>query len=264
VTMAGARSAAAGVAAALVAAGCAGQPLVDPGPLSNTVAHGWETTMPVGSVFTDGLEVLHLDGHQPAVINSVTMVGDKGIQLVGASLATPERDFGAFQQLKDYPPTNRRLGDLIPAEGASITPFAQDKIGWELLLGIKVVDDGYHVRDGIIIEYTVAGHDYRVFDPAQLVVCTSEEFYGGHRRCPFPWQIGQSEPAPNGLDTPPTTVTIPPPAELTRRRSRLRPAATGSTERRSRRVGGATAHQRRTRRRRDPRWLPQPPCDQLG
>jgi hypothetical protein len=256
--MAGPRAVAAGLATVLVAAGCGGQPGIDRGPLSNTVAHGWATTMPVGSVFTDGLEVLHLDGHEPAVINSVTMVGDEGIQLVGASLATPERDFGAFQQLKDYPPTNQKLGELIPAAGASITPFAQDKIGWELLLGIKVVDDGYHVRDGIVIEYTVAGEDYRVFDPAQLVVCTSEAFYSGRKRCPFPWLLRQSETPSDGPDTPAASLSVPPPSQFTRRRSRRLRAVAGSRDRRSRRAGDATAPRRRTRPRRDPGWPPRP------
>jgi len=236
--------AAAAVAVAIVASGCADRPLFDSEPLSNANPHGWATTMPVGSVFTDGFEVLHLDGHEPAVIKSVTMVGDPGIELVGASLATTERDIGAIQQLKGYPPSNPHIPRIIPAAGASITPFAQDEIGWELLLGVKIVDEGYLVRDGIIIEYSVGGEDRRAFDPAQLVVCTSEEYYRGHRDCPFPWQKARTDPpTTRAPSNPPPTA----PAAVSRRRS-LRPrAGSASAGPRAHRVGRQTAPRRRTR-----------------
>jgi hypothetical protein len=238
----------AAVALAIVASGCTDRPPFDSEPLSNANPHGWATTMPVGSVFTDGFEVLHLDGHEPAVIKSVTMVGDPGIELVGASIATTERDIGSIQQLKGYPPSNPHIPRIIPAAGASITPFAQDEIGWELLLGIKIVDDGYLVRDGIIIEYSVGGEDRRAFDPAQLVVCTSSAYYRGHSRCPFPWQKARTDPPADSTDTTPTPAVSP---AVSRRRS-LRPrAGSASAAPRARRAGRQTAPRRRTRRRPD-------------
>jgi hypothetical protein len=191
----------------LLLSGCGDRPLFDSWPLTKGPPHGWTTTMPVGSVFTDGLEVLQLGGHEPAVITSISLVGNAGLQLVGASLATPERDVGSIQQLKGYPPRNPHIPRIIPAVGATITPRAQDHIGWELLLGIKVTREGYLSRDGIVIEYSVAGRDYRTFEPAQLAVCTSSDYYRGHRDCPFQWQKTRPEPS---VSTDPSLSIAPP------------------------------------------------------
>lgn len=65
-------------------------------------------------------------------------------------------------------------------EGATVTPAKQS---WELLLGIKVTEPGYLVRDAVRIHCSAGGEDYTRTRPAQLAVCTSPTQVNG--RCPF-------------------------------------------------------------------------------
>lgn len=58
-------------------------------------------------------------------------------------------------------------------------------MGWELLLAVKPTRVGYLVRDGVRIDYTVAGKKYSRYLPAQLVICTAPK-YLNRNRCPFP------------------------------------------------------------------------------
>jgi hypothetical protein len=162
------------------------------GPIGATNPHGWAVTRPVGTVFTDGLETFELNGDQPAVIKSVELIGEDGLELVGFSLVRPEREL-TMQIMDGYPPRDPELDQslVIPGEGATITPT---KRTWELLLGIKVTEPGYLVRDAVRIHYTAGGEAYTRTRPAQLVVCTSptQEING---RCPFPEGEARRGPA---------------------------------------------------------------------
>jgi hypothetical protein len=180
------RSLAAALAAILVSlvTACGGSP--EAGPMSPPNPHGWAITKGVGETFTDGFEVLRLRGDRPAVLDSVALVGSEGLELVGFRLAGPDRSMGAVQLVDNFPPRDPMLSDVRPANDTTITPVSKSgSIGWELLIGIKVVEEGYHVREGVRVDYTVDGERFSVVHPAQLVVCTSEKY---HKRgdCPFP------------------------------------------------------------------------------
>jgi hypothetical protein len=157
------------------------------GPMDPGNPHGWAVTAPVGHPFTDGMEVLRLTGDQPAVIKDVRLVGNEGLELVGAKLASPERGIGWVQYRAEFPPNNDPVldVDLVDVVGARITPLASDNGGWELLLGIRATTDGYLVRTGVEVDYRVGANNYTVLLPAHLAVCTSP----AHQRdggCPLP------------------------------------------------------------------------------
>ena len=174
------------VAAALgVAAFADTDSRTDGGPLRAPNPHGWSTSNSVGDVFTDGMEVLHLEGNREAVIEDVRLVGDDGLELVGAKVAGQDRAIGFIQYNADFPPVNDPdLGDpvLIDAIGATVTPYSG---GWELLLGIKATKEGFLVREGVEIDYRVGGEEYTVFREAWLGVCTSPR-YEVDGDCPLP------------------------------------------------------------------------------
>lgn len=76
----------------LATAGCAedASPSVQArtdGPMVIPFDHGWSTTMEPGEVFTDGYEILHLTGDQPATVTDVRLVGADGLRLVSAKIA---------------------------------------------------------------------------------------------------------------------------------------------------------------------------------
>lgn len=158
------------------------------GPLNPGPPHGWAATAKVGDVFTDGLELLHLRGTEQAVIEDVRLVGDDGLELAGAVLAGPERGIGAVQYMPTFPPHNNPQIDaeLVEAEGTWITPEGKDRKGtWELLLGIRPTTEGYLVRTGVEVDYSVQGEEYTVLIPAHLAVCTSQK-YERRGECPLP------------------------------------------------------------------------------
>ncbi len=163
---------AAGVLASALA-GCGTDP--DPGgPLVAPPEHGWSTTQPVGEPFTDGLEVLYLEGGADATIRSVSLTGAEEIELLGARLASPDRDVASIQKTA-WPPTARSLRPMIDAEGATLTPRAEDPRGWLLLLGMRVTEPGYHVREGVRVTYEVDGQEHVRELDAELGVCTSPD-----------------------------------------------------------------------------------------
>lgn len=168
--------------AALAVTACAGDgangAALRDGPLQEPSAHAWAYELPVGTVFTDGLETLDLAGSKPATLVDVTLVGDPGLQLVGVSLAGPERPFASIQLIEQFPPQHRDLPSQVlvaDALGHQLTPLSVDDMGWQLLLGIKVAEPGRHVRSAVEVTYEVDGDTYIERLPAALAICGSED-----------------------------------------------------------------------------------------
>lgn len=162
------------------------------GPMVLGNPHGWATTGAVGDTFTDGMELLRLGGDQSAVIEDVRLVGDEGLELVGAKLAPPERAIGAVQYFETFPPTDDPVldADLVDAEGTTITPMGEAGETWELLLGIRATREGYLVRTAVEVDYSVGDDEFTAVLPGHLAVCTSPDL---ERRgdCPAPPAPGE-------------------------------------------------------------------------
>lgn len=156
------------------------------GPMHVPAAHGGAVTLRTGAVFTDGFEILSVAGDKPATIESVSLVGNGGLELLGAKVAPPDRRVGFVQFLQGWPPIGPALRGtrLTDAVGASITPTAPGTAGWELFVGIRVTGAGVVKRDGIRVGYTVAGEHFTATFPARLVVCTSR-FQEVRGHCPM-------------------------------------------------------------------------------
>lgn len=177
---------------ALVAAGCA-QPedsdggSKEGGPMLVPPAHGSLVHGPMGTVVTDGSELLLLAGDEPATIVSVqSHGGEQALRFLGAMVAGPDRKLGAWTQLGGYPPRLKKLRDIVPAEGANITPRDETRndLGYELLLGYEVIDDSEQVsRTSVEVVYEVGGERFRWVSPATLAYCPasmkSEECIAG-------------------------------------------------------------------------------------
>jgi hypothetical protein len=177
-------------AAILGTTGCATQVSSGPGLMSNPNDNewAWSTDAEVGETLTDGLEVLKLNGHRKAVIDSVKLVNAPGLRLVGAQLAGADRSIGAIQYLVTWPPQRSPYFDgvkLRPAEGATILPESRYPRGYELLLGIKVTEPGFLQREGVAITYHIGEDQYREVRHGWLGVCTSPTFHK-HGTCPAP------------------------------------------------------------------------------
>jgi hypothetical protein len=158
------------------------------GPIEIASPHGWSYTTADGSEFTDGLEVLHLTTDDSATIDKVELVGDDGLELIGAKIAPPPRPLLSTQLVKRWPPIQKGSFDASTLEGAVGATFGgtaeKSSMGWELLVGIRVNGEGILHRDGIKVSYHIGSHGYAVTIPAELNVCTDKS-YEEHGVCPF-------------------------------------------------------------------------------
>jgi hypothetical protein len=144
------------------------------GPLDPFPPHGMIITDPVGQRFTDGFEILQLEGPRPARILLVTSVGgSNALRHVGTLIAGPGRRIDAVQKVAGFPPAEPGLGSLHRARGHRIVPEAQtrDELGYELLLGYEVIAPKLAIRRGIEVRYRIGSTTYQQFLPARILYC---------------------------------------------------------------------------------------------
>jgi hypothetical protein len=139
--------------------------------------HGYVVPARAGRVFTDGFDVVRLQGSQNARILKVESIGGTDVlEFLGARLAGPGRRSGATQILSGFPPHDRPLGDVSAAENAVVEPQSRTGIkGYELLLGYRIRGQDVGARTGIRITYEVAGRTYETTVEAGLITCPKGE-----------------------------------------------------------------------------------------
>ncbi len=148
------------------------------GPLQQPGAHGQIVQFAAGTTFTDGFEVLDLRGDAPARLVSVTSVGaEQALQQVGVRVAGPDRNLAASSLMRGFPPTERGLGTVRTLQQTLLRPRHQtrDRMGYELLVGYRVVDDTQvAAREKLVVRYRAAGQEHELVLPARLVYCPPE------------------------------------------------------------------------------------------
>lgn len=125
------------------------------------------------------------------MIESVELVGDDRLELVGLSLSPPGgRSIGAVQFMPGFPPQDHEIHRIVPAVGTTISPIEVDPQGWELLVGMRATTDDYLVRDGLQVTDTVGNQRYSQLLPATLAVCASPR-HEVDGECPLPKMLSQ-------------------------------------------------------------------------
>jgi hypothetical protein len=190
------RTVLAAVVAAVLVAGAAavavtseeGPPRLKPGPMTKPQPHVWGMVIAPGKPFTDGLEEIVVRGDEPAKITKIEVDADEGLKTLGFKLVLPGRKYGGIQRMYGWPPRYKDLDQSLvtDVEGTQIRTLKQtNNDSYELLIGHRVDQEGYFVRDGFWITYEVDGQRYRQYFPAVLTVCAGEK-YKGMRDCPPP------------------------------------------------------------------------------
>ncbi len=100
------------ITAAATLAGCSGE-VKQGGPLDKPNQHAWTRKASVGEAFTDGSEVLTVNGDKPVVIESAELIDAPGIKLVGVKLVQPGRQWGSIQTMP-WPPEDPDLKPSLP------------------------------------------------------------------------------------------------------------------------------------------------------
>jgi len=170
--------------AAVLAAAGMGWAILHPselpvGPLDIDPAHGSLIAADHGAVFTDGLEVIQVRvGDHTYRIDGISLTGAEGLTMVDALVAPPP-SMGLVQHFPTFPPEPipgvSTIPNLIPAEGATFRADGRNDSGLELFLGMRVVGDGRHFREGIRVDYTdlTTGEHFSAVLPAEWAVCHS-------------------------------------------------------------------------------------------
>jgi hypothetical protein len=124
-------------------------------------------------------------------LDDIELIGDDGIELIGAKIAPPPppppRPLASTQLVKRWPPVQKGSFDpstLVDAVGARIGSSADEPMGWELFIGIRVAEEGMLHRSGIKVIYHIGSSHYATTIPGELMICTSER-YEVDGRCPF-------------------------------------------------------------------------------
>jgi hypothetical protein len=141
------------------------------GPAKMPQKHGYFVQYAEGTVFTDGWETVLIEGSQPGVLEGVELVGAKGMSLEGVLVATSARTVGSIQVTPDFPPRHPGLGELMPAENATLDAGA---VGTALQLGIEVESSPVASREAVRVKYRVGDSLYVIEFPSILVVCSPE------------------------------------------------------------------------------------------
>ena len=155
------------------------------GPIDGVSGHGYSFSHSAGEAFTDGFEVLDVEGDEPATVESVELLGSRGFDLLGAMFVGPGREIGAIQLLFHWPPVPQDFGgaEIIEAEGATLSTESENSWGWELLVGMSAAREGRVTRDGVAVSYTVGGVRYRAELRGEIIVCSSPRSQDNQGRC---------------------------------------------------------------------------------
>jgi hypothetical protein len=173
---------------ATISVGCSA-PSQPQGPLEAGRKHAWVRSAQAGEVFTDGTDLLQLNGMRMATIVSVDSVGgDNTLKFLGASIAEPRRKYTTTQETSGWPPTDLAAHNVVPAVGAAIKPLAKTwhRQGYELLLGYRIERSDYSVRAGVRITYRVGQKTYEATIPSLLVMCPPKRPAGGCMKQAWP------------------------------------------------------------------------------
>lgn len=146
------------------------------GPLRPAPAHGYgPAIVEPGVAFSDGFEILTVDGDDTAIITDIRLINSsEELTLVDVLLAGPERESGAIIQFEpQFPPaTDPAFGRLIAAVGAELRPNSTNPMGYELIFGLVVDEEGVFRRGGYVVDYTVAGQQFSRSYEAEIIICT--------------------------------------------------------------------------------------------
>jgi len=127
----------------------------------------------VGRVFTDGMNVIDIGGHEPATLLKVESIGgSEGLKFLGAKLVGPHRSAVDFTSLDGWP-TVEGSPPLIEPVGATLEPTVKtwNRHAYELVMGYRIIRATYAERVGVRVTYKIGDHVYQATLPRLISIC---------------------------------------------------------------------------------------------
>jgi hypothetical protein len=145
------------------------------GPLQDAALSGPQATggrRDIGKPASFGFVLPWNTAEYEAVLERVVPIGaTEGIEVVGAGVLGPAEDVVAFGP--GYPPQGRL--EPPPVDGFRIPPGSGALDGYQLVVGVQGDGPGVHSIPGFVIEYRVAGTEYRSVVLQGVWLCVPRE-----------------------------------------------------------------------------------------
>lgn len=149
---------------------------------TDQVPYGWYTSKDVGTIFTDGLNLLSVTpkARGPLRLISAKPLMDNGptVRVIGVlarinpEMLPPGSKVGSFQEAPGFPPRLPHTSGAVPIDGLIVHPPKPGEDRWiELQIGYEVVAQGRSARRGIELIYEYEGSERKAFIPSYVSVC---------------------------------------------------------------------------------------------
>lgn len=133
-------------------------------------SYGWANSFAVGKVFTDGLNMVEVEGGPITILSVRPQIEGTTIEYLGARILGLDRPIGGYTQAEGFPPTVSDLAGSAPAEGMVLTPAGPP--GYELLIGYRVTGAGRTTIQGVDVEYQSGSAKRKIFIPSYVAICS--------------------------------------------------------------------------------------------
>ena len=145
-------------------------------------SYGWHTSKDVGSILTDGLNLISVtpQARAPLRLISARPLMDSGgaVRMIGIlarvnpDMLPPGYKVSAVQSSPGFPPVHPDLAGAVPVNGLIVAPPKPGEPRWiELQIGYEVVAPGRSTRRGVELVYEYEGARHKALIPSYLAVC---------------------------------------------------------------------------------------------
>lgn len=143
------------------------------GPIDEIGPHGWGGIITeVNAPFTDEFEQLIVRDARATIVSVELLETSPAVEIIGVMLAGQDR-VKTSQIEYVYPPVDPELGTLRPAIGAVLEPQeGSNTRSYELLIGMRVTEEGKFFRPGLVITYESEGKTYKRTSRGEITICT--------------------------------------------------------------------------------------------
>ncbi|MEV6816412.1 hypothetical protein [Micromonospora sp. NPDC051296] len=157
-----------------------------PKPAGNELAeaepYGWHAAKDVGTVFTDGLNLVTVSDGARGALRLVSakplMDGGGTLRVLGVlarvnpDMLPPGHTTGWFQDSPGFPPSRHDDAGGVDVKSLVVRPPATGEDRWiEIQIGYEVIAEGRSARRGVELIYEYEGETKRAFIPSYLAIC---------------------------------------------------------------------------------------------
>ena len=164
-----------------LASSCGGDSKTD-GPLTGSEPGEVGIPLEVGQTVTVGYASLFNGGKEEAKVESVRLLPQGRIELIGVRTLLLPRDGGGIISLPEFPPKDypsRPLAEQNVVAGAVPRPPDEPEPNLQFILGVRTSRPGVARTDEVEVTYTVGKQRFIEAFPVKIILCAPAALYFG-------------------------------------------------------------------------------------